>query len=58
MNVEFLAHLSGSAAPSGNTNDVFIISAGPDGETDTRYDIDGVLPGDDDVITVIQGSSR
>jgi type II secretory pathway pseudopilin PulG len=58
VNVEFLAHLSGSAAPGGNSNDVFIISAGPDGETDTRYDVDGVVPGDDDVIMVVQGGSR
>jgi type II secretory pathway pseudopilin PulG len=58
VNVEFLAHLSGSAAPGGNVNDVFVISAGPDGETDTRYDLDGAVPGDDDVITVIQGASR
>jgi hypothetical protein len=58
VNVEFLAHLAGSSSPTGSLNDVFVLSAGPDGETDTRFDVDGVTPGDDDEIFVIQGGTR
>lgn len=60
VNVEFLAKLAGTpgSAPGGNVNDVFVLSAGPDGETDTRFDVDGVVPGDDDILVVVQGGTR
>jgi len=36
------------------SNDVFVLSAGPDEETDSLFSIDGARPGDDDVISVIR----
>ena len=57
VNVEFLARALG-AGPSGNVNDVFVVSAGPNGMTDTRFDIDGVTAGGDDIIFVVSGSTR
>ena len=47
VNVEFLARALG-AGPSGNVNDVFVISAGPDRVVDTRFDVDGATPGGSD----------
>lgn len=38
--------------------DVFVLSAGPDEEVDTPFEIDGVTPGDDDLILVLSGGSR
>lgn len=38
--------------------DVFVLSAGPDEEIDTLFQIDGVVAGDDDLISVVAGGSR
>lgn len=57
VNVEFLAKALG-AGPSGNVNDVFVISAGVNQTVDTRFDRDGVTAGGDDVIFVLSGSTR
>jgi type II secretory pathway pseudopilin PulG len=57
VNVEFLARALG-AGPSGNVNDVFVISAGPDRVVDTRFDVDGVAPGSSDLIYVLSGGTR
>jgi hypothetical protein len=57
VNVEFLAKALG-AGPSGNVNDVFVVSAGQDGTIDTRFDTDGVTTGGDDLIYVISGGTR
>jgi type II secretory pathway pseudopilin PulG len=57
VNVEFLQHPLGTG-PSGNVNDVYVVSAGNNGTVDTRYDVDGVTPGSDDVVYVISGGTR
>jgi type II secretory pathway pseudopilin PulG len=58
VNVEFLARALG-AGPSGNVNDVFVVSAGPDRVVDTRFDIDGVSGGAGaDVLYVVSGGTR
>jgi type II secretory pathway pseudopilin PulG len=57
VNVEFLARALG-AGPSGNVNDVFVVSAGPDRVVDTRFDVDGVTTGTSDVIYVLSGGTR
>jgi type II secretory pathway pseudopilin PulG len=57
VNVEFLARALG-AGPSGNVNDVFVISAGPDRVVDTRFDLDGATAGNSDQIYVVSGGSR
>jgi type II secretory pathway pseudopilin PulG len=57
VNVEFLARAPG-AGPSGNVNDVFVISAGPDRVIDTRFDIDGATAGNSDLINVLWGGTR
>jgi type II secretory pathway pseudopilin PulG len=57
VNVEFLARAPG-AGPSGNVNDVFVISAGPDRVIDTRFDIDGATPGNSDLIYVLWGGTQ
>jgi len=36
------------------SNDVFVLSAGPDEEIDTAFTVNGVVPGDDDIIAVIR----
>lgn len=56
VNVEFLAKALG-AGPAGNVNDVYVISAGTNRTTNTRYDVDGVTPGGDDVVYVVSGST-
>ena len=60
INVLFLDPVSDSegGVDSGNTSDVFVLSAGPDEEIDTLYVVDGVVPGDDDLVGVISGDSR
>ncbi len=60
VNVRFLDAVSASDGSdfAGYVQDVFILSAGPDEEIDTLYEIDGVAPGDDDLIRVIAGGSR
>jgi hypothetical protein len=57
VNVEFLAHALG-AGPTGNVNDVFVISAGPDGVVDTRVDTDGATAGGNDVVYPLSGGTR
>jgi type II secretory pathway pseudopilin PulG len=57
VNVEFLARALG-AGPSGNVNDVFVISAGPDRVVDTRFDVDGATPGSSDLLYVVSGGTR
>jgi len=60
VNVRFLDPVADSATGdgSGYLYDVFVLSAGPDEEIDTPFSIDGVVPGDDDLIRVIAGGSR
>ena len=60
INVRFLDPVADSVggSESGYTEDVFVLSAGPDEEIDTLYAVDGVVPGDDDLIMVISGDSR
>lgn len=60
VNVEYLDAVSDSdgSSATGWAYDVFILSAGPDEELDTPYSVDGVVPGDDDLILVIAGGSR
>jgi hypothetical protein len=36
------------------TNDVFVLSAGPDEEIDTAFTFNGARPGDDDIIAIIR----
>jgi len=57
VNVEFLARALG-AGPSGNVNDVFVLSAGPDRVVDTRFDVDGATPGNSDLLFVLSGGTR
>jgi type II secretory pathway pseudopilin PulG len=57
VNVEFLAKALG-AGPSGNVNDVFVVSAGQNGALETRFDTDGVSAGSDDVVYVVSGGTR
>jgi type II secretory pathway pseudopilin PulG len=56
VNVEFLERPLG-AGPSGQVNDVFVLSAGSNGRIETRFAIDGVTSGND-VIYVLSGGSR
>jgi type II secretory pathway pseudopilin PulG len=56
VNVEFLARAPG-AGPSGNVNDVFVVSAGSDRIIDTRFDIDGATGGSD-LLYVVSGATR
>ena len=42
----------------GYTYDVVVLSAGSDEEVDTMYAVDGLTPGDDDVMYTISGNSR
>lgn len=57
VNVEFLAKTLG-AGPSGNVNDVFVVSAGVNQSVETRFDLDGVTAGGDDLILVLSGGTR
>ena len=36
------------------SNDTFVLSAGPDEEIDTAFTMNGAVPGDDDIITVVR----
>ena len=53
-----VAESDGSTWWSGHVEDVFVLSAGPDEEIDTAYAVDGVVPGDDDLIRVVSGNSE
>jgi len=57
VNVEFLARALG-AGPSGNVNDVFVVSAGPDRVVDTRFDLDGATTGNSDLVYIVSGGTR
>ena len=56
VNVEYLARGLG-ATPSGNVNDVVVISAGSNGLLETRYDTDGFSSGND-IFYVVSGGTR
>ena len=43
---------------SGWTYDCVVLSAGPDGEVDTFYSVDGLTPGDDDILYTLSANSR
>ena len=61
VNVLYLdpvAESDGTVWWSGHVEDVFVLSAGPDEEIDTAYAVDGVVPGDDDLIRVVSGNSE
>ena len=47
-----------SQGVNGWTYDCVVLCAGADGEIDTGYDVDGLTPGDDDLIYCISGNSR
>lgn len=57
VNVEFLAKALG-AGPSGNTNDVFVLSAGGNLKTDTRFDTSETTALVDDILYVVSGGTR
>lgn len=40
-------------APSTTSNDVFVLSVGPDEEIDTPFEKNGIFPGDDDIIVML-----
>ncbi len=42
----------------GYENDVVVLTAGPDEETDSDFAVDGLVPGDDDILYTISGNSR
>ena len=56
VNVEYLARGLG-ASPSGNVNDVIVISAGSNGLLETRFDTDGPSNGND-IFYVVSGGTR
>jgi len=56
VNVEFLARELGTG-PSGNINDVIVISAGSNALIETQYDIDGVVSAND-IVYVVSGGTR
>jgi len=60
VNVRFLDARSASDGDSLSAylEDVFVLSAGPDEQVDTEYAVDGVSPGDDDLIQVLAGGGR
>jgi type II secretory pathway pseudopilin PulG len=49
VNVQFL-----QGTTANRKNDVFVLSAGPDEQIDTAYQVDGITPGDDDLIVVVR----
>jgi hypothetical protein len=56
INVEFLARPTGTG-PSGQVNDVFVLSAGSDGRVQTRFDVDGVTSSHD-IVYLVSGGTR
>lgn len=48
VNVKYLQQ------PADTKNDTVVLSAGPDEQVDTDFEEDGITPGDDDIIVVIQ----
>jgi Tfp pilus assembly major pilin PilA len=57
VNVEFLAHAQAST-PSGNVNDVVVLSAGPNGLIENRIDLDGITATNNDIISLMSGGTR
>ncbi len=49
---------NGSAASNGFEEDCVVLSAGPDEEVDTAYSVDGLTPGDDDILYTVSANSR
>jgi type II secretory pathway pseudopilin PulG len=48
----------GTGLGNGYEQDVVVLSAGPDEEIDTDFNIDGITPGDDDILVTISSNSR
>ena len=61
-NVKFLDPKadSGNSTPqlNGYTEDCVVLSAGPDEEVDTPFAVDGLTPGDDDLLYTLSANSR
>ena len=51
---------TGNRTPGANgcIEDVVVLSAGPDEEIDTRFSVDGLTAGDDDILYTVSGNSR
>ncbi|MBT4821128.1 MAG: hypothetical protein HON70_35785, partial [Lentisphaerae bacterium] len=47
-----------AATINGYEEDVVVLSAGPDEEVDTEWAVDGLTPGDDDILYTLSGNSR
>jgi len=63
VNVGFLDPVANSANATAATingyeEDVVVLSAGPDEEVDTEWAVDGLTPGDDDILYTLSGNSR
>ncbi len=65
VNVKYLDPLADSPGISAASNgvngfeeDVVVLTAGPDEEIDTMFSVDGLTPGDDDILYTISGNSR
>ena len=64
VNVEFLDARADSVPGAssqgvcGFTYDTVVLSAGPDEEVDSLFAVDGLVPGDDDILYTISGNSR
>ena len=48
----------GTSVENGFAEDVVVLSAGPDEEIDTLFAVDGLTPGDDDILYTVSGNSR
>jgi len=48
----------GTDAGNGYEEDVVVLTAGPDEEVDTDFNVDGLTPGDDDLIITLSANSR
>ena len=54
-----VANSGNATAPSnGYEYDVVVLSAGPDEEIDTQWSVDGLTPGDDDLLYTLSSNSR
>jgi len=47
-----------TAYANGYVEDTVVMSAGPDEEIDTDFDVDGLTPGDDDILYTVSANSR
>ena len=61
-NVQYLDPVTSSTnsfpQANGHESAVVVLSAGPDEETDTLWNVDGLTPGDDDILYTVSGNSR